>query len=532
MKTQRIGIIGIGQSQFQAKRPDRNYPELVREAVSLALTDCELDLEQMEAVVFSLAPDALLGIGNAERLGVDAVSAANKPFMRINTGGSTGISSLIAAYTHIAAGVCDVVLTAGADKVGECGDSQTILNKIWDPSYERALPLGTITMLAMSAVRYAEKYGMTEEDMARVVVKNRFHASLNPNAHLRKLTTIEEVMESRYISWPIKLFDCCPQSSGGCAMVLASERYIKENKLEAVWITGVGHASESYFIGDRMGNHQIADHADAQALKEACDEAYRMAGIRNPAQDIDVAELYAPFSNTEFHAIEAAGLAGLGASPAMLREGAFYIGSKTPVNPSGGTLCSNAIAVTAMVRAAEIAQQVRGRAGGHQVQGAKKGIASGNGGDHQFFGTMVHGLRTTFPVPLGETASWFFTQLRDNAKIYGRRCPESKRVLVPPRSFSDQTLEPTTDWVEVGPAGKIETFTIVYESFKNLPPPPYAFGYVLLEGADTAIGGYFKGIDLNDPAAAARLLKVGTKVMTRFSETRTGDVLDFWFEII
>ncbi|MEI6384343.1 MAG: thiolase family protein [Betaproteobacteria bacterium] len=389
MKVPRVGIIGIGQSEFKARRPDANYPELVREAVTIAMKDCKRELDEIEAVVYSLAPDALLGIGNAERLGVDAVGARNKRFMRINTGGSTGISSLAAAHSHIAAGACDLVLVAGADKVGECGDSQTILNKIWDPVYERPLPLGTITMLAMSAVRYMHKYGMTEEDMAAIVVKNRAHAALNPKAHLRTPTTIEEVMHSRMISWPIKLFDSCPQSSGGCAMVLASEQYIKDNKLDAVWITGVAHCTESYFIGDRMGNGYIADHADSQAMGEACQRAYKMAGVIDPTKQIDVAELYSPFSNTEFHAIEGAGLAKLGQAPGMLKDGHFKLGGPTPVNPSGGVLCTNAIAVTAMVRVAETALQVWGRAGGHQVKGAKRGIASGNGGDHQFFGAMV-----------------------------------------------------------------------------------------------------------------------------------------------
>ena len=389
MKDARVGIIGIGQSEFKARREDANYPELVREAVVLALKDAGRGLDDMEAVVYSLAPDALLGIGNAERLGVDAVGARNKRFMRINTGGATGLSSVAVAHSHVASGACDIVLAAGGDKVGESGDSQTILNKIWDPTYERQLPLGTITMLAMSAVRAMHKYGLTEEDMARVTVKNRANASLNPKAHLRKKVTIEDVIASRYIAWPIKLLDACPQSSGGCAMVLASERYIKENKLEAVWITGVAHCSESYFMGDRMGNNYVADHADAHALGESFERSYRMAGIKDPAKEVHVAELYAPFSNTEFHAVEAAGLAPIGKSMAMLREGQFHIGSRTAVNPSGGTLCTNAIAVSAMVRVAEAALQVWGRAGAHQQPGAKIAAASGNGGDHQFFGTMV-----------------------------------------------------------------------------------------------------------------------------------------------
>jgi acetyl-CoA C-acetyltransferase len=389
MSATRVGIIGIGQSEFKARRDDANYPELVREGVTLALRDAQRELSDLQAVVYSLAPDALLGIGNAERLGVDAVGARNKPFMRINTGGATGLSSVAVGHAHVASGACDLVLVAGGDKVGESGDSQTILNKIWDPIYERQLPLGTITMLAMSAVRAMEKYGMTEEDMARVTVKNRSHAARNPNAQLRKIVTVEDVLASRYIAWPIKLLDACPQSSGGCALVLASERYVRENHLDAVWITGVGHCSESYYIGDRMGNNFAADHADAHALRLAFERSYRMAGIDDPVSAVDVAELYAPFSNTEFHSIEAARLAPLGQSMAMLREGDFHIGARTAVNPSGGTLCTNAIAVSAMVRVAEAALQVWGRAGDHQQPNAKIAIASGNGGDHQFFGTMV-----------------------------------------------------------------------------------------------------------------------------------------------
>jgi acetyl-CoA C-acetyltransferase len=389
MSDMRVGIIGVGQSAFCARRDDASYPDLVREAVTIALADAKLELQDIEAVVYSLSPDAMVGIGNAERLGVDAVGARNKRFLRINTGGATGLSSVAAAYYHVAAGAGEVCLTAGADKVGECGDSQTVLNKIWDPTYERPLPLGTITMLAMSAIRYAHKYGMSQEEMAEVVVKNRRHAALNPNAHLRKEVSVDDVLTSRMIAWPIKLFDCCPQSSGGGAMVLASEKYIKDRGLDAVWITGVGHCSESYYLGDRMGRGLTADHADAHALKESFARSYKMAGISNPQKEVQVAELYAPFSNTEFHSIEAAGLAELGESVAQVRDGRFSLGGEIPVNPSGGVLCTNAIAVTAMVRVIEVAQQIRGTAGAHQVKGARVGIASGNGGDHQFFGTMV-----------------------------------------------------------------------------------------------------------------------------------------------
>jgi uncharacterized OB-fold protein len=137
----------------------------------------------------------------------------------------------------------------------------------------------------------------------------------------------------------------------------------------------------------------------------------------------------------------------------------------------------------------------------------------------------------TYDHALGETASSFYTRIRDEAAIYGKRSAKSGRVMVPPRSFSDETLLPTEDWVKVGPGGRIEAFTMVYEAFKNLPEPPYAFGYVLLDGADTGLGGFFKGVDLSDPAAAAEKLKIGTRVTTKFAAERKGEMLDFWFEI-
>lgn len=137
----------------------------------------------------------------------------------------------------------------------------------------------------------------------------------------------------------------------------------------------------------------------------------------------------------------------------------------------------------------------------------------------------------TYDHALGEIASYFYTQIRDHGRIHGRRCAKTGHVLVPPRAFSDETLLPTTEWVEVGPGGRIEAFTMVYEPFNNLPDPPYAFGYVLLDGADTALGGYFKGVDLTDPKQAAARLAIGTRVITKFAEQRKGDGLDFWFEL-
>lgn len=389
MKPRKVAIVGVGQSDFRFRRDDASYVELVQEAVQLAFADSKLSIEEIQAVVFSLAPDSLIGVGNAERWCVDAIGAANKPFMRVNTGGSTGISSVLTGYYHIASGLYDCVLVAGADKVGESGDSQIILNKMWDPLYERQIPLNAINMLALSAVRYMHKYGMTERHMALVSVKNRKNASMNPHAHLREPTTVEEVLASRPISWPIKLFDACPQSSGGGAVIMCSEDVAKRICTRPAWIKGVAHSSETYYQGDRMGPKLERDHGDATALGQSFRKAYAMAGIKDPLKEVDVAELYAPFSNTEYHAIDAAGFCKHGEGLKLMEEGFFDMEGPMPVNPSGGTLCTNPIAVTAMIRTAEAALQVMGKAGDHQVRGAKTAIANGNGGDHEFFGTIV-----------------------------------------------------------------------------------------------------------------------------------------------
>ena len=385
-----VGIAGFGQSKMVTKRTDVTFPELVKEGADLTLADAGIGIDDVDAVVYPLAPDALIGVSNGERWVIDALGAAGKPFMRVNNGGATGMSAVLAAWTHIASGMFDVVLVAGADRVSESGSAQSVLNKMWDVGYERTVPLNTITMLALSAQRYMHLYDSDETDMARVTVKNRAHAALNPYAHLRTPMTVEEVLATRTLSWPIKLGDACPSSTGAAGVVLVSERYAKANGLKPAWIRGIGQNTETFWMGNRVGPKAAADHADADGLAAAFQIAYAQAGITNPRKQIDVAEVYAPFSSVELQVIEAAGLADKGKAPIALAEGQFALGSDGPiVNPSGGTLCTNPIAVTGTIRVGEAANQVLGRAGAHQVPGARTAIVSAIGGDHQFYSTMV-----------------------------------------------------------------------------------------------------------------------------------------------
>ena len=135
----------------------------------------------------------------------------------------------------------------------------------------------------------------------------------------------------------------------------------------------------------------------------------------------------------------------------------------------------------------------------------------------------------TYNHSLGEVESHFYTALRDEKKIMGRRCPVCSRVLLPPRPFCDRDFTDTTEWVEVGHEGSVEAFTVVFQTFKGLPEAPYCIAYVLLKDADTAILNYVKQIDWT-PENVPQNISVGDQVNVVFGEEQEGKMTDFWFE--
>jgi hypothetical protein len=131
----------------------------------------------------------------------------------------------------------------------------------------------------------------------------------------------------------------------------------------------------------------------------------------------------------------------------------------------------------------------------------------------------------------GETGTRFFKAIMEQREILGKRCPRCKRVLLPPRSFCERCFVETKEWVRVGREGTIQAFTIVYEKFEGLPDPPYAIGYVLLEGASTAMANFVKGMDLSDINKALKRIKIGAKAQVAFRRKRQGRITDFWYEL-
>jgi acetyl-CoA C-acetyltransferase len=392
MVKRKAAIVGVGQTAYRAYH-DATLPELSMQAALAALEDAGMAMGDIDAVVYSMGPSEFLGVNEPEKWCVDAVGGRNKPFLRIHTGGATGASAVHAGFYHVASGLFDSVLVVGADKVRECRDSQQVLNTIWDPLYERQFGLTTITMAAFQAVRHMHLYGTTEEQMALVAVRSRGNALNNPVAHLKGRVTVDDVMQSPYLCWPIKKYDTCPSSAGGAAVVIVSEKKAKQLSARPAWIRGCSEFANTVFLGDQMGGRAEMDFADSDILAMAAKEVYHQAGITDPLKDIQVAELYAPFTVCELSMVEALGFCRKGESGRLNEEGFFDMDGRIAVNPSGGTLCANAIAVTALARVCDGALQVMGKAPpGMQVRNVRNAVCHGEGGSFQFHAVVVLGV--------------------------------------------------------------------------------------------------------------------------------------------
>src|SRR3990170_4151791 len=367
----RVAIVGVGLTRATSHRVDVTYPELVYEAVSGALEQAGLQAGDIEAVAYG-SMDPFDGVFAPERWNVEACAGAgvaNLPLMKITTGGTTGGSTALAGYYHVASGMFDVVLAVASQRVGETLEAQLVLNTAVDPVYERWSGVGAITVAALQAVRHFWRYGTTEEDLALIAVKNYENARRNPNAHLMRMLTVEDALNTPPVSWPLRLSDCCPSSDGACALVFASEERARALTDRPAWVIGAGQITDNYWIGDRPWY----EHWDS--LSMLARRVYRQAKIQDPLAELDVAELYNAFSIQEIIEYEALGFAEKGQGARLIRDGVTTMEGQLPVCPSGGVLCTNPIGASGLIRVAEAALQVMGKADDRQVPGVKKALA-------------------------------------------------------------------------------------------------------------------------------------------------------------
>jgi acetyl-CoA C-acetyltransferase/acetyl-CoA acyltransferase len=370
----RVAVIGAGVTKFG--KHDRTSGELFAEAAVDALADAGLSPKAIQALYYGnvvggeTEHQLHTGPQAASILGIPTV-----PTTRFETACASSHAAFRHAVMEIASGVSDIVLVGGAERVLNVptADSTEYFAYASDASWEQPLGLTFPGVFALVARAHMTKYGTTEAQMAAVAVKNHKHGALNPKAQFQKEITLDTVLRSAYIADPLKLYDCCPFTDGGAAIVLASEDVARKHR-RAVWVLGTAAASDSMLLGDKK------DLSRVMATERAAKAAYAQAG-KSPA-DVDVVELHDCFTIAEIVATEGLGLFEPGAGGLAAEKGWTSLGGKVPVNPSGGLKAKgHPIGATGAAQIAEIVTQLRGAADRRQVDGAKVGLTHTLGGN-------------------------------------------------------------------------------------------------------------------------------------------------------
>lgn len=376
-----LAVIGIGQSR-QARRREVTIGALVRESVAAALADAELESAAIDAVVLAKTPDLFDGVMNPELYLADAMGARGLPVTRVFTGGSVGGHAAIYGAHLVQAGIARRVLVVAYSKESEGNFTWALSRGL---PFSAQLGAGAGAHFAPVIREYIRRSGAPEHIGWQVAVNHRLNATRNPCAHIQRPDiTIEEVRDSRMLWDPIRYLESCPSSDGSCAVVIAGEADAAAAPRPPAWIHGMAWRTETGHFAGR-------DEVDPRAGRECAAEAYRQAGIADPAREIDTAELYIPYSWYEPIWLENTGLAGSRPGWELVADGTTAFGGRLPVNPSGGVLSGNPTGATGLLRFAEAALQVRGLAGEHQVDGARRAVGHAMGGASQFHALWVVG---------------------------------------------------------------------------------------------------------------------------------------------
>jgi len=381
MAKQLAAVVGMGQTHHRAVRADVSIAGLCREAIDRALLDANMTFDDIDAIVVGKAPDLFEGVMMPELYLAEALGAAGKPLLRVHTAGSVGGSTAIVASSLVTSGVHKRVLTVSFEKQSES-------NAMWALSvpvpFVMPVHAGAGGYFAPHVRSYIRRSGAPTHVGAVVAAKDRTNALRNPYAHLHNEgTTVESVLASQMLWDPIRYDETCPSSDGACALVIVDEDTAKASPNPA-WIHGTVMRSETTTAAGR-------DQVNPQAGRVAAAELWKQAGISSPIDEIDAAEIYVPFSWFEPMWLENLGFAAEGEGWKLTESGETAMGGRIPVNCSGGVLSSNPIGASGMLRFGEAALQVRGAAGEHQVDGARRALGHAYGGGSQFFAMWVVG---------------------------------------------------------------------------------------------------------------------------------------------
>jgi acetyl-CoA C-acetyltransferase len=378
-----VAVVGAGLSLFM-RRALETGKELSYYAASQALQAAGLRRRDVQAVVMATAPDAFDGVHMKGEYLSDGAGGWRKPYLRAYVGGGSGVFSIISGWSLVASGLFDVVLVVAEEKMSPTQPHpQAAFISIFDHTIERPLGPNLLWIFALEQSRYMHTYGIGNEEIALVSVKNKRNALDHPAAQIAAALTLEEVLASEVVAWPVHRLMVSPVSDGAAAVVLAAEEVARRISSRPVWIEGIGWSLDTSYWGNR-------DLAYPRYVEDAARMAYRMAGITEPRRQIHIAEPYDPFAYKELHHLEGLLLADRGKAPEDLARGRFNREGELPSCPSGGLLgVGNPIAAAGLMKVCELYWQLRGEAGARQVaNNPKRGVAQA-WGDLMQIGTVA-----------------------------------------------------------------------------------------------------------------------------------------------
>ncbi len=369
----KTAIIGVGQSKF-GKRSDASLRELAFEAYTQAVDDAGIDPTTIDA---SLVCSATHYDKQRSPAGVVAeyLRLNPQPTFNVEAACASSAVGLRTAWALVTSKLHNIIAVIGVQKMTELSNDeiQELMGRAGDVMWES--PFGTTmpAYYAMYATAHMARYKTTEEDMARVTVKNRMYGAKNPNAMFQKPVTVEEVLKSRMVSAPLKLFDCCANADGAACLIVSNAEKAKKAE-KPVWIAGLGLASSPMSLAGRKG-----PLTTFEVTKNAAKSAYEMAKVG--PRDVDVAEVHDSFSITELLNYEDLGFAEPGKGASLLKRHETELGGKIPVNVDGGLLSKgHPVGATGASQLVTLVKQLRGEAGALQVDNAKVGLAQNIGG--------------------------------------------------------------------------------------------------------------------------------------------------------
>ncbi len=363
---ERVAIVGIGCTGFRSITPEQSYKEMVYEAAVRAYNDAGVDPRRDVESFVTVAEDFHEGTSIFDEYTPDQIGGALKSVHTITGDGLHGVAT---AYMLIRTGQFDIVAVEGHSKASNIKTLPEVTAYAQDPILNRPLRFNSHFIAGLEMNRYLYESGSTPDHCAAVVVKNKFNALKNPFAPYGADLSLEDVLSSPVLSWPLGVRETAEHADGAIVMVLASEDKASSLTDKPIWILGTGWSNDSPSLENR-------DWAHAIYTEEAAKMAYRQAGINNPLEAIDIAEVDDIYAYKELQALEALGFCREGEAGILTMEGFTNPDSGLPVNVSGGSLgMGNLLDANGLARAFEIVLQLRGEAGVRQVEDVNIGLA-------------------------------------------------------------------------------------------------------------------------------------------------------------